>query len=141
MPAVSGGDIEILLGDVQLHAAFGGELDMPVITGLVGRVGAREILRCDIIHLQDIDIEFVQGIDVLRDIIDVVEFKFQSGLRMQSSQMDQCAQCALDNRPFPDLQGCLGGITRRVMSGNGCHAFGAFTKLDPVGSAAQPVGS
>ena len=80
--AVSGGDIEILLGEVHLHAAFGGELDMPVITGLVGRVGAREILWCDIIHLQDIDIEFVQGIDVLRDIIDVVEFKFQSGLRM-----------------------------------------------------------
>ena len=80
--AVSGGDIEILLGEVHLHAAFGGELDMPVITGLVGSFGAWEILWCDIIHLQDIDIEFVQGIDVFRDIIDVVEFKFQSCLRM-----------------------------------------------------------
>ena len=65
VPAVSGGDIEILLGEVHLHAAFGGELDMPAITGLVGSVDAWKILWCDVIHLQDIEIEFVQGIDVL----------------------------------------------------------------------------
>ncbi len=102
VPTVSGGDIEILLGEVHLHAAFGGELDMPVITGLVGSVGAWEMLWCNIIHLQDIDIEFVQSIDVLRDIIDVVEFKFQSGLRVRSRNMDPCAQFAPELRPFPD---------------------------------------
>ena len=82
VPSVSSSDIEILLGEVHLHAAFGGELDFSVITGFFGSVGAREILWCDIIHLEDIDIEFVQGIDVFRDIINVVEFQFQICLRM-----------------------------------------------------------
>ena len=82
VPSVSSGDIEILFGEVHLHAAFGGELDISVITGFFGSGGAREILSCDIIHPEDIDIEFVQGIDVFRDVINVVEFKFQSCLRM-----------------------------------------------------------
>jgi hypothetical protein len=70
---------------------------VPIITGLVGDVGAREVLWGDIIHLQDIDIKFVQGIDVLRDIINVVELKFQSCLRMPFSYIVSNAQCAPDS--------------------------------------------
>ena len=80
MPAVSRRHVEIPFGKMHLHAAFGREFDLPVITGFLGGVRAREILRRDIVHPEDADIEIMQGIDVFRDIVDVMEFKFQNTL-------------------------------------------------------------
>lgn len=77
MPTIPRRDIQIPLGKMHLHATFGGEFDFPVIPGLPGGVRAWKILRRDLIHLQDIDVEIMQGVDVPGDVVDMVELEFQ----------------------------------------------------------------
>ena len=78
MLAVLHRDIEILLGKMHLHAAFGGEFDLAVIARIVSRVRSRKILRRDRLHLQDVEIEILQAVDVFRHIVDVMKFEFQN---------------------------------------------------------------
>ena len=40
--------IELALGEVHLHAAFGGETNLAVITGFIVGLGARKILLWDV---------------------------------------------------------------------------------------------
>ena len=63
---------------MHLHAAFSGKFDLAIIAGVFGGVRSRKILRRDVVHAEDADIEIMQGVDVFRDIVDVMEFKFQS---------------------------------------------------------------
>jgi hypothetical protein len=65
MLTVPGGDIQIPLGKMHLHAAFGGEFDVAVIARILAGGRAREILRRDRLHLQYVDVEALQAVDVL----------------------------------------------------------------------------
>ena len=61
---VPGGNIQIPLGKMHLHAAFGREFDVAVIARVLAGGRAREILRRDRRHLQYVDVEALQGVDV-----------------------------------------------------------------------------
>jgi len=75
MPAVSDRHIEITLGKMHLHIAVGGKSDLAVIAGFIVGIGARKILWGDGVHPQNIDIKILQGVDVLRDLIDMMKFQ------------------------------------------------------------------
>ncbi len=78
MLAVPHRDIVIPFREMHLHAALGGEFDPAVISRILSGVRSWKILRRDRFHPQDVNVEILQTVDVLRHVVDVMKFEFHS---------------------------------------------------------------
>ena len=103
MAAILRRHIKVPFGKMHLHAALGGEFDLAVIAAVTGGVGSRELLRRDAVHLQDVDVEIMKPVDILRHIVDVMKFKFHVRVSRHQRVMHP-AQSAPRSPSYPDVR-------------------------------------
>ncbi len=67
---------KIYLGQMHLHMTICGKTDLAALAAVFGLIRSGEVLDRDVVQPEDVRVEMMQALHVLRDIVDVVEFQF-----------------------------------------------------------------